>query len=70
MDTDASNNGIETVSTQIHDGKKGVVLPKSEKIYCVTRKELLAIVNAVSHFYKYLYGRHLEQIRTDHAALK
>ena len=40
-----------------------------EKQYCATRKELLAVVQAVQHFHAYLYGRHFI-IRTDHAALK
>ena len=43
------------------------VLSKPEKNYCATKKELLAIVRAVEHFHKYLYGREF-LIRTDHAA--
>lgn len=41
---------------------------KSERNYCVTRRELLAIMLAVKHFHPYLYGRKFK-IRTDHGAL-
>ena len=38
--------------------------------YCVTRKELLALVTAVRHFHHhYVYGRHLK-VRTDHGTLR
>ena len=36
--------------------------------YCITRKELLAIVHFLRHFKQYLLGRKF-LIRTDHAAL-
>ena len=74
MDTDASNIGIGAVLSQVQDKEEKVieyfssVLSKPEKNYCATRKELLAIVRAVEHFHKYLYGREF-LIRTDHAAL-
>ena len=44
-------------------------LSKPERNYCVTRRELLALIKGVEHFYKYLYGRKF-LLRTDHAALK
>jgi predicted aspartyl protease len=75
LDTDASNNGIGAVLSQVQEGEERVieyyskVLSKPERNYCVTRKELLVMVNAVGHFHKYLYGQHFK-IRTDHAALK
>jgi len=40
---------------------------KNELNYCVTRKELLAIVHFAKHFRQYLLGRQFV-IRTDHAA--
>lgn len=61
--------------SQIQDnGKEHVIayfskaLSKNECQYCVTRRELLAIVFAVKHFHHYLYGTHFT-VRTDHGAL-
>lgn len=74
LDTDASNIGIGAVLSQVQDGEERVIeyfskiLSKPERNYCVTRKELLAIVKSVDHFHRYLYGREFI-IRTDHAAL-
>lgn len=42
---------------------------KEQRNYCVTRKELFAVVKAVENYHTYLYGRRFI-IRTDHAALK
>ena len=42
---------------------------KFERNYCVTRKELLAIVRSVAHFHSYLYGTEFA-IWTDHVALR
>ena len=75
LDTDASNEGIGGVLSQVQDGQERVIsyfsktLSKPERNYCVTRRELLAIVKSLEHFYKYLYGRKF-LLRTDHAALK
>ncbi|KAK9874212.1 hypothetical protein WA026_002568 [Henosepilachna vigintioctopunctata] len=75
LDTDASNRGIGSVLSQVQDGEERVIeyfsktFNKSERNYCVTRKELLALIKSVEHFHKYLYGRKF-LIRTDHAALK
>ena len=44
-------------------------LSKSERNYCVTRKELLAVIVAVKTYHHYLCGRQF-LIRTDHRALK
>ena len=72
LDTDASNNAI---GAQCQEGQERVIayysrtLSPPEKQYCVVRKELVAIVQAVQYFHSYLYGRHFT-IRTDHAALK
>ena len=75
LDTDASDFGIGAVLSQSVDGVERVTayasrsLSKSERNYCVTRKELLALVHHVKHFRPYLYGRQF-RIRTDHGALK
>ena len=75
MDTDASNQAIGAVLSQIQDGQERVVayasksLGKAERNYCVTRKELLAIVVYLKHFRQYLYGRRVT-IRTDHGSLR
>lgn len=75
LDTDASNFGIGGVLSQIQQGQEKVIgyfsktLSKPERNYCVTRKELLAVVKSAEHFYKYLYGRKF-LLRTDHAALQ
>ena len=45
------------------------MLTKAERNYCVTRKELLAVVSAVKRFHHYLYGRQF-LVRSDHGALK
>lgn len=74
LDTDASNTGIGSVLSQIQNGEEKVIafasktLNNSQKNYCTTKKELLAVVTFVKHFHHYLWGRHF-RIRTDHAAL-
>ncbi|GFX09382.1 retrovirus-related Pol polyprotein from transposon 412 [Trichonephila clavipes] len=74
LDTDASHESIGAVLSQEIDGQERAIayfskcLSKPERNYCVTRKELLAIVKAVEHFHPYLYGRRF-LLRTDHASL-
>jgi len=75
LDTDASQFAIGAILSQRQDGVEKViayasrVLNDAEKNYCVTRKELLAVVFYTKHFRHYLLGRPF-QIRTDHAALQ
>ncbi|GFT98290.1 retrovirus-related Pol polyprotein from transposon 412 [Trichonephila clavipes] len=74
LDTDASNESVGAVLSQEIDGQERVVaywskcLSKPKRNYCVTRKELLAIVKAIEHFHHYLYGQKF-LLRTDHASL-
>ncbi len=74
LDTDASGNAVGAVLSQIKDGSEHVIaymskaLNKYERSYCVTRKELLAVVAALKHFHIYLYGRGI-LLRTDNAAV-
>ena len=75
LDTDASLDGIGAVLSQEQDGVEKVIayysraLTHTERKYCVTRRELLAVVESVKHFHHYLYGRHFV-IRTDHGSLR
>ena len=74
LDTDASDVGVGAVLSQMQEGKERVIayysktLTPAEKNYCVTRRELLAVVKAVKHFRPYLYGQKFK-LRTDHASL-
>ena len=75
LDTDASNFGMGAVLSQIQEGQEKVIsyfsktFSATEKRYCVTRRELLAIVQACKHFHHYLYGQEFK-IRTDHGSLR
>lgn len=74
LDCDASSVAIGAVLSQHQNGQERVIayfsktLNKTQRQYCVTRRELLAIVEAVKHFHHYLYGVHFI-VRTDHGAL-
>ena len=74
LDTDASNVGIGAVLAQEVDGVERVIaygsrlLTKSERRYCVTRRELLAVITFLQHFRPYLLGRHFV-VRTNHGSL-
>ncbi len=75
LDTDASQVGIGVVLSQVQNGQERVIayasrtLSKSERRYCVTRKELLAVVTFIQQFRHYLLGRHF-LLRTDHGSLR
>ena len=75
LDTDASNCSIGGVLSQVQGDQEHVIayfsraLNSPEKNYCVTRLELLAVVESVKHFHHYLYGKHFVA-RSDHAALQ
>jgi len=43
-------------------------LSPTERNYCTTRKELLAVIKSVKHLRPYLYGKRF-RLRTDHASL-
>ena len=75
LDTDASDSGIGAVLSQQDDaGLEHVVaygnrsLTKTERRYCVTRCELLAVVTFVKQFRTYLLGNKFT-LRTDHGSL-
>ena len=75
LDTDASNEGIEAVLSQIQDDEEKVIaygsktLSKAEQNYCITRRELLAVVYFVQHFKHFLLGRKF-LVRTDNSAVR
>ena len=75
LDTDRSGVGIGGVLSQVQDDTERVIayssrsLNTAERNYCVTRRELWAVVYHVKHFHCYLYGRHFT-IRTDHGSLR
>ena len=74
LDTDASLFGIGAVLSQEQNGEERVIayasksLSKTQRRYCTTYRELLAVVKFVKHFHHYLWGRKF-LIRTDHASL-
>ena len=75
LDTDASNSEIGAVLSQVQEnGTECVVayasraLTRQEQKYCVTRRELLAVVEFTHHFRPYLLGRQFT-LRTDHGSL-
>ena len=75
LDVDASNLSIGAVLSQITETGECVVaygsrtLSKSERRYCVTRKEMLALVYFVKYFRLYVYGKQFT-VRTDHGSLR
>ena len=74
LDTDASDVGIGAVLSQVQGGVEQVAayasktLNKSQRNYCTTNKELLAVVTFVKQFRHYLLWRKFK-IRTDHSSL-
>jgi hypothetical protein len=75
LDTDASNVALGAVLSQMQEGIEKPIayasrsLSKSERMYCTTRKELLAVVFGLKQYKHYVLGRPL-RIRTDHSALQ
>jgi len=74
LDVDASGVGIGGVLSQVQEGRERVIaygsraLNRAERNYCVTEKELLAVVHFVQHYRQYLLGRRFT-VRSDHQAL-
>ena len=75
LDVDASDQSIGAVLSQMTENGESVIayasrtLTKSERRYCVTRKEMLALVNFVKYYKHYLYGKKFT-VRTDHGSLR
>ena len=74
LDTDASNTGIRVLSQIDENGSEHVIayasrtLSKAERRYCVTRRELLAVVTFTQQFRPYFLGRQFT-LRTGHGSL-
>ena len=74
LDTDASDKAVGAVLSQEQEGQEKVIAYMSkamnvhERNYCVTRKELLAVICALRNFHSYLYGQEV-LLRTDNAAV-
>ena len=74
VDTDASDYGIGGALSQCIEGTEHVIayysksLNPAQQKYCMTRRELLAVVATLDHFKGYVWGLKF-LVRTDHAAL-
>ena len=74
LDTDASLFGIGAVLSQQQNGEERVIayasktLSSTQRNYCTTMRELLAVVVFIKQFHHYLWGRPFI-VRTDHASL-
>jgi len=74
LDTDASDLAIGAELSQLQNGQERVIsygsfaLSKEQRRYCVTRKELLAVVRFTRQYRHYLLGRSII-VRTDHSSL-
>ena len=75
MDTDASEHAVRAVLSQIKDDEERVIAYYSklysriETTYYTSRKELLAVVEALRQFRPYILRRRC-RVRSDHAALR
>jgi len=75
LDTDASDVALGSVLSQNLDGVErpiaffSRVMNRTQRNYCTTRRELLAVISALQHFRHYLLGAKVI-LRTDHHSLK
>ena len=74
LDTDACDCGTGGILSQIHDEGEVVIahastaLSRQQRRYCVTCRELLAVIEIVHHFRHYRLGQHFT-LRTYHGSL-
>ena len=74
LGTDLSEHSVGAVLSQVQDDQERVIAYMSkttnvhERVYCVTRKELLAVTVALRNVHTYLYGQNV-LLRTDNAAV-
>ena len=70
LDTDASHKGFGAILPQVQGSLKRVIayyswaMSSPERNNCMTRKELLAMLIAMTYFHSYLYGRNLMEEQT------
>ena len=75
VDTDASNVSLGAVLSNVIDGDErplvfaSRVLSKTESMYSTTKREALAVVQALKWFRPYIWGTEF-LVRTDHASLR
>ena len=75
LDTDASDVAVGAVLSRVIDGVEKpiayflIVLNGTQRNYCPTRRELLAVITSLQHFRHYLLGNKVI-LRTDHHSLK
>jgi len=75
VDSDASDVAIGAILSQVIDGVErpiafySKVMSTTQRNYCPTRRELLAVIAALQHFRHYLLGNHVT-LRTDHHSLR
>ena len=74
LDTDASGTAIGAELIQLQNGEETVIaygslsLSPEQRRYCVTRRELLAVIRFTRQYRHYLLGKHFI-VRTDHGSL-
>ena len=74
LDTDASNHSIGGALYQVQDGEERLIayasktLTDTQRNYCTTKRELLAVIRMVKIFRHYLWGSKF-LVRTEHASL-
>jgi hypothetical protein len=75
LDMDANEFATGAVLSQVQNGMERVIayaskaLSTTQRVYCVTYKELLAVVTYIKHFRHYLLGYHF-CVRTHHNTLR
>ena len=75
LDTDASNTSVGAALSQIQDGREVPLafssnsLSKTQRNYCTTKRELLAVVVYTKKYRHFLYGGDY-LVRTDHSSLQ
>ena len=74
LETDASAKSLGSILFQVQAGEERVIcyhsrtFTKAEPNYCVTRRELLSIIDSVKHYHHYINGSKYV-VRTEHGSL-